>query len=158
MSSLLSRPLRLNFAFIIRRNFGVLTKSEKSLLDNLVTRRSFLIPSFELHGGVSGLFDFGPPGFALKENILSLWKSHFVLEDGLLQIESTALTPHAVLKASGHVDKFEDIMVKDVKTGECYRADKLLEEHLMNLLTNENDGSGKRRKSRRRQPRRRVSA
>ena len=118
-----------------RRLFSCLrSKSDKLLLDNVVTRRSFLIPSFELHGGVSGLFDFGPPGFALKENILSLWKSHFVVEDGLLQIESAALTPHVVLKASGHVDKFEDVMVKDVKTGECYRADKLLEEHLQTMM------------------------
>jgi len=120
--------------FSISTTAGSLSKSDKLLLDNLVTRRSFLIPSFELHGGVSGLFDFGPPGFALKENILSLWKSHFVIEDGLLQIESAALTPHVVLKASGHVDKFEDVMVKDVKTGECYRADKLLEEHLQTMM------------------------
>ena len=30
------------------------------------------------------------------------------------------------LRASGHVDRFTDYMVKDVKTGECYRADHLL--------------------------------
>ncbi|CAE7893594.1 GARS1, partial [Symbiodinium sp. KB8] len=52
----------------------------------------------------------------------------------MLQIECTTLTPHAVLKTSGHVDKFADLMVKDTKTGECYRADKLLEDHIENLL------------------------
>jgi hypothetical protein len=35
--------------------------------------------------------------------------------------QCTTLTPYPVLKTSGHVDKFEDLMVKDVKTGECYR-------------------------------------
>lgn len=30
-------------------------------------------------------------------------------------------------RASGHVDRFADYMVKDVKTGDCYRADHLLE-------------------------------
>jgi glycyl-tRNA synthetase (class II) len=33
----------------------------------------------------------------------------------------------AVLKASGHVDRFTDFMVTDTKTGDCYRADHLLE-------------------------------
>ena len=33
----------------------------------------------------------------------------------------------------GHVDKFTDLMVKDTKTGECYRADVcLIEVNLMN--------------------------
>jgi hypothetical protein len=50
------------------------------------------------------------------------------LEDAMLQIECTTLTPHAVLKTSGHVDRFEDLMVKDTKNGECFRADKLLED------------------------------
>ena len=30
-------------------------------------------------------------------------------------------------RTSGHVDRFADYMVKDVKTGDCYRADHLLE-------------------------------
>jgi glycyl-tRNA synthetase (class II) len=32
-----------------------------------------------------------------------------------------------VFRASGHVDRFADFMVKDVKTGECFRADHLIE-------------------------------
>ena len=107
---------------------------DKAALENLLSRRMFVVPSFEIHGGVSGLFDYGPPGCALKENLLALWRQHFVLEDALLQIECTTLTPYAVLKTSGHVDKFEDLMVKDTKTGECLRADKLLEDWVENTL------------------------
>ena len=33
---------------------------------------------------------------------------------------------YVVFRTSGHVDKFADYMVKDVKTGECFRADHLL--------------------------------
>ena len=40
------------------------------------------------------------------------------------------LTPETVLKASGHVDKFADLMVKDVKNGECFRLDHLIKAHL----------------------------
>ena len=41
----------------------------------------------------------------------------------MLEVECTNLTPYCALKTSGHVDKFTDLMVKDSKTGECYRAD-----------------------------------
>lgn len=34
--------------------------------DDLVLRKMFVIPSFEIHGGVKGLFDLGPPACALK--------------------------------------------------------------------------------------------
>jgi glycyl-tRNA synthetase len=49
-------------------------------------------------------------------------------------MECTNLTPQAVLKTSGHVDKFTDMMVKDVETGECFRADKLLEDFIDELI------------------------
>lgn len=37
-------------------------------------------------------------------------------------------------RASGHVDRFSDLMVKDVKTGECFRADQLFADHMEQLL------------------------
>lgn len=107
---------------------------DKRALEDVLSRRMFIVPSFEIHGGVSGLFDYGPPGCALKEEMMQLWRRHFILEDNLLQIDCTTLTPYNVLKTSGHVDKFEDLMVKDSVTGECYRADKLLEEHIEKIF------------------------
>lgn len=105
------------------------------LLSNVIARRMFVVPSFEIHGGVKGLYDFGPPGVALKDNILSVWKNHFILEEQMLQVECTCMTPYPVLEASGHVDRFTDLMVKDEKTGECFRADKLLEDHIQTVLS-----------------------
>ncbi|KAK6050619.1 tRNA ligase class II core domain protein [Cooperia oncophora] len=65
-------------------------------------------------------------GCALKANMLQEWRKHFILEEGMLEVDCTSLTPEAVLKASGHVDRFADWMVKDLKTGECFRADHLI--------------------------------
>lgn len=45
------------------------------------------------------------------------WRQHFVLEEGMLELECPAVTPEIVLKASGHVERFTDFMVTDVKTG-----------------------------------------
>lgn len=36
-------------------------------------------------------------------------------------------------RASGHVDRFADLMTKDVKTGECFRLDHLIKAHLEKL-------------------------
>lgn len=47
-----------------------------------------------------------------------------------VQVECPAVTPEVVLKASGHVDKFDDLMVTDLVTGDCHRADHLLEHAL----------------------------
>ena len=106
----------------------------RKLFDETVLRRMFVVPAFEIHGGVTGLFDLGPPGSALKANIVETWRRHFVLEEKMLEMECTCLTPEPVLKTSGHVDRFTDLMVKDVETGDCYRADKLLEDHIDDLL------------------------
>lgn len=103
-------------------------------VEDLLKWKFFVAPSFEIYGGVAGLFDFGPLGCALKNNVEDLWRKHFVLEEDMLEVNCTCLTPYNVLKTSGHVDKFEDFMVKDVKNGVCYRADKLLEEHVEKVL------------------------
>jgi glycyl-tRNA synthetase len=52
------------------------------------------------------------------------------------------LTPHEVLKTSGHVDKFADWMCKDPKTGEIFRADHLVEEVLEARLKGNKEARG----------------
>ncbi|TRY74080.1 hypothetical protein TCAL_07400 [Tigriopus californicus] len=93
-------------------------------------RRFFYDQSFAIYGGVSGQYDFGPMGCALKGNLLNLWRSFFVMEEQMLEVDCTMLTPEPVLKASGHVDKFADLMVKDLKNGECFRLDHLIKAQL----------------------------
>jgi glycyl-tRNA synthetase len=66
--------------------------------------------------------------------MIDLWRKHFVLAENMLEMECTCLTPEVVLKTSGHVDRFTDLMVKDTETGECFRADKLLEDAIDDLL------------------------
>lgn len=56
------------------------------------------------------------------------------MEENILEIEATSVTPAIVLQTSGHVDKFRDMMVKDVVTGDCHRADHLLEAVLDELI------------------------
>jgi len=108
----------------------------RTSFDQMLVRKFFVVPSFEIHGGVAGLFDLGPPACGLKANILSMWREHFVLQENMLEMDCTNLTPHNVLKTSGHIDRFTDLMVKDEVTGVCARADKLLEDAIDHLIDN----------------------
>lgn len=103
-------------------------------LEDVLIRRFFYAPSFEIYGGVGGLYDYGPSGCAVEADLLKYWRQHFVLSESMHQIRATCLTPHVVLKTSGHVDRFCDFMVRDSKTSECLRADHLLEKFIDNLL------------------------
>jgi len=115
---------------------------DRGSLDGLLRRRLFYTPSFEVYGGVAGLYDYGPPGCALQANIVDLWRKHFVLEEDMLEVDCTMLTPHDVLKTSGHVDRFADWMCKDPKTGEIFRTDHLVEEVLESRLKGDKEARG----------------
>ena len=52
----------------------------------------------------------------------------------MLEINCTCITPYTVLENSGHVAKFADVLVKDVKTGQGYRADKIINEWIEHKL------------------------
>ncbi|KAL8710773.1 MAG: hypothetical protein Q9225_007240 [Loekoesia sp. 1 TL-2023] len=115
---------------------------DRQTMDSMLRRRMFYTPAFEVYGGVSGLYDYGPPGCSLQANIIDTWRKHFVLEEDMLEVDCTMLTPHEVLKTSGHVDKFADWMCKDPKTGEIFRADHLVEEVLESRLKGDKEARG----------------
>uniref|UniRef100_A0A4W4GS18 Glycine--tRNA ligase n=1 Tax=Electrophorus electricus TaxID=8005 RepID=A0A4W4GS18_ELEEL len=108
---------------------------DRTKMEDTLKRRFFYDQAFAIYGGVSGLYDFGPVGCMLKNNVVQSWRQHFIHEEQILEIDCTMLTPEPVLKTSGHVDKFADYMVKDVKNGECFRADHLLKAHLQKLMS-----------------------
>jgi len=108
----------------------VQSKFDRSKMEDTLKRRFFYDQSFAIYGGVTGQFDFGPMGCALKSNILAAWRNYFVLEEHMLEVDCTALTPEPVLAASGHVERFADLMVKDLTNGECFRLDHLIKAHL----------------------------
>ncbi|KAL0236191.1 hypothetical protein GEMRC1_002773 [Eukaryota sp. GEM-RC1] len=109
----------------------------KIVLDNVIKRRFLFTPAFEIYGGVSGLYDYGPVLAGVKRNIINMWVKCFInTQPNVFEIACTALTPEAVFEASGHVQKFSDLMVRDSVTKECYRADQLLIAHLETLAEN----------------------
>jgi len=104
----------------------VKAKFDRTKMEDTLKRRFFYDQSFAIYGGVTGQYDFGPMGCAMKQNLLQAWRQHFVLEEQMLEVDCTVLTPETVLAASGHVERFADLMVKDLKNGECFRLDHLI--------------------------------
>ncbi|KAJ8132592.1 hypothetical protein O1611_g1033 [Lasiodiplodia mahajangana] len=107
---------------------------DRTLFESVTKRRFFFTESFEIYrtapnfqGDNRGLYDYGPPGCALQANIVDVWRKHFVLEENMLEVDCTVITPEPVLKTSGHVEKFADWMCKDPARGEYLRADHLVE-------------------------------
>ncbi|RIA89440.1 hypothetical protein C1645_772495 [Glomus cerebriforme] len=103
-----------------------MTTFNRTALEEVLKKRFFYTPSFHIYGGVAGLYDYGPPGCALQANIIDLWRRHFVLEEEMLEMDGSIMTPADVLITSGHVEKFTDWMVRDLETGEIFRADHLI--------------------------------
>lgn len=114
-------------------------ESFQDRLQNVLLRRFFVVSAFEIYGGVAGLYDLGPQAAALRNNMVDLWRRHFVIEEDMVEVQCTNLVPECVLQASGHVAKFADLMVKDMKNGECFRADKLIETFLEARLAADRD-------------------
>ena len=109
---------------------GSADKYEKIV--NLALRRGFFWPSYEIYGGVGGLYDLGPLGASLKKNIVEKWREWFIIkhQDYVVEIETPMIAPAKVFEASGHVEHFTDPIVECSKCGRVFRADKLVEEKL----------------------------
>jgi len=98
-------------------------------MDDLVSlckRRGFIFQSNEIYGGLQGLYDYGPLGVELKNNLKkSWWKSMIYERDDIEGLDSSILTNRLVLKYSGHEDTFTDPLVDCKSCGERFRADQV---------------------------------
>lgn len=98
-------------------------------LVSLTKRRGFIFPGSDVYGGLSGTWDYGPLGLALKRRIRQSWWDNFVEgRNDMYGVDAAILMNKTVWKASGHEDTFSDPLVEDLKTHNRYRADKLLRE------------------------------
>jgi len=79
---------------------------------SLCKRRGFIFQSYDLYGGLQGLYDYGPLGTELKKNLKDAWWKDIVyLRNDIEGIDGSNLTHRQALKYSGHEDTFTDPMV-----------------------------------------------
>ncbi len=103
-----------------------MTAKKMEELVSLCKRRGFIYQTNELYGGMQGVYDYGPLGVELKNNLKQAWWSSMVYErDDIEGLDSSILTHPNVLRYSGHEDTFTDPLVdcKDCKSR--FRADHI---------------------------------
>lgn len=81
-----------------QQNSSLNVSANKGRLDDILKEQFFYNPSFEIYDIFNGKYDLGPMGCAVKSNLLQNWKSHFVMEEQMLEIDSSILTLEPVLK------------------------------------------------------------
>ena len=101
-------------------------------LVSLLKRRGIIFPAFSIHGGVAGLFDYGPVGARLLRKVQNQWREHWISKGNIVEIDSPTITPESVLKASGHVDAFNDHASECRSCNAIFRSDHLIESHHTN--------------------------
>ena len=102
--------------------------SAKSMdeLVSLCKRRGFIFKSSEIYGGLQGMYDFGPLGVELKNNLKSAWWKSMVYErDDVEGLDASILTNQLVLNYSGHEDTFTDPLVDCRSCKSRWRADQI---------------------------------
>lgn len=67
------------------------------MCEDLLKRKFFFTPAFEIYGRCAGFYDYGPLGSSLKANVEALWRSHFILEEDMLELNCTCMTIDKVL-------------------------------------------------------------
>ncbi len=102
-------------------------KSSVKNMNDLVAlckRRGFIFQSADIYGGLQGVYDFGPLGVELKQNLKAAWWRAMVYErDDVEGIDSALLTHRLILRYSGHEDAFADPMVDCRDCKSRWRAD-----------------------------------
>ena len=98
-------------------------------LVSLCKRRGFVFQSGEAYGGLQGVYDYGPLGVELKNNLKHSWWSAMIFErDDIEGLDAAILSKKEVFKYSGHEDTFSDPLVdcKDCKSR--WREDLIVDE------------------------------
>lgn len=94
----------------------------------------FIFPSSEIYDGLGAVYDYGPYGIELKNNIQQYWwKAMVQLNENIVGLDAAIFMHPKTWKASGHVDAFNDPLIDNKDSKKRYRADVLIEEAMAKL-------------------------
>jgi glycyl-tRNA synthetase len=94
----------------------------------------YIFPSSEIYDGLSAVYDYGQYGVELKNNIKKYWwDSMVLLNENIVGLDAAIFMHPRTWEASGHVGAFNDPLIDNKDSKKRYRADILIEEHLVKL-------------------------
>ncbi len=93
---------------------------------SLCKRRGFIFPSSDIYGGLQGVYDYGPLGVELKNNIIAdWWRTNVYERDDMEGLDASILMNRLVWKYSGHEETFTDPLVDCRNCKMRWRADQI---------------------------------
>ncbi|MCX6724934.1 MAG: glycine--tRNA ligase [Candidatus Saccharibacteria bacterium] len=96
---------------------------------SLAKRRGFVFGSSEIYGGYAGVYDYGPYGVELANNLKNAWWKYMVQQrQDIVGLDSGIFMHPEIWKASGHVGGFSDPLAECINCHTRIRADHILEE------------------------------
>jgi glycyl-tRNA synthetase len=102
------------------------TVADLDVIVSLAKRRGFVFPSSEIYGGINAVWDYGPLGVELKNNVKRAWWRAIVQERGdIVGLDAGILMAPQVWVASGHVASFADPLVECQNDHLRFRLDEL---------------------------------
>ena len=97
-------------------------------LVSLCKRRGFVFQSGEVYGGLQGVYDYGPLGVELKNNLKHSWWSAMVFErDDIEGLDAAILSKKELFKYSGHEETFSDPLVDCKNCKSRWRDDLIID-------------------------------
>jgi glycyl-tRNA synthetase len=94
----------------------------------------FIFQSSELYDGLAAVYDYGPNGSELKNNIRNYWwKSMVNMNENIVGLDSAIFMHPTTWNASGHVDAFNDPLIDNKDSKKRYRADVLIEDYVAKI-------------------------
>src|SRR5574341_416654 len=97
----------------------------------LALERGFYFPSCEIYADAqAGFWEYGPLGVGFKNKFVELWRRELIRRDNMLEIDGSQIMSKNVFVASGHLNSFNDPIVKCGKCGSIFRADRFVAERI----------------------------
>lgn len=105
--------------------------SDQVTMDKIISlakRKGFVYPSSEIYGGLAGVYDFGPRGVELLNNLKAAWRKAVVHDrENWYEVDSGMFKHSQVWEASGHTSGFSDPLAECKKCNTRIRVDKVLD-------------------------------
>jgi glycyl-tRNA synthetase len=95
----------------------------------LAIEKGFYFPSCEIYADApAGFWEYGPTGIKIKNKLIELWRKEIVRRDDMMEIDGSQIMSNSVFKASGHIGKFTDPIIRCTNCSSTFKADKFVSE------------------------------
>ncbi|WGH25694.1 MAG: glycine--tRNA ligase [Candidatus Shikimatogenerans bostrichidophilus] len=107
-----------------------MTNYKKKNIDIIINHAKvygFIFKSSEIYNGIKSIYDYGPNGIEMKNNIKNFWWDYMVkYRDNIVGVDTSILMNNKVWDASGHKKNFYEYFIINYYNKKIYILEELL--------------------------------